>query len=89
MPKLIEVGTVAIDSGVLHVGDPLYLDEHPYEDWEETAIAVGKAKNGVLTLSPDFAGLAVTNFGDGGDYPVYIEQSDDGRTLRLVIDFCG
>jgi hypothetical protein len=89
MPSLVNVGSVAVDSGLLHLGDPLYIGEHPYDDWEEMATAAGRMKHGALTLHPDYVGMVITNFGEMGDYPVYVEQADDGKVLRLVIDFQG
>ena len=85
MPNLIEVGYVSIDSGLVHIGDPLYLADTPYKDWEAASLAVSKAENGAVQFG--HTGIVITGMDDCEEYPVYADMGDDGKVKRIIIDF--
>jgi len=98
--ELTLVGSFAVDSGQAMVGDPCYLDqwktnegeewnlegkigEYSYHGASATTIASGAGELGI--------GSAIvfnTGYGDGY-YPVYIKTNQDGRVVKVVIDFEG
>jgi hypothetical protein len=78
------VGHVGVDSGMVWLGDPCYLagEEGDLVD----AILHGQT-GGVSTPRGDLGGIAVpTAYGDGV-YSVFAHRDDDGRIVRLEVDF--
>jgi hypothetical protein len=98
--ELTLVGSFAVDSGQAMVGDPCYLDgwkTNEGEEWELEGKAGDYSYHGAsaMTLSATAgvlgAGRAVvfsTGYGDGL-YPVYVKYDDNGRVVKVVIDFEG
>jgi hypothetical protein len=90
-----EVGRVTVDSGLVHLGDPLFLtpdelNENPYQNWEEISEkAFQEAKNGAYLHKNRHLGMIITDFGGDGDYPVYVEEDETGFVKRVIIDFSG
>jgi hypothetical protein len=98
--ELTLVGSIAVDSGQAMVGDPCYLDgwntnegdewnlegkmyEYSYHGASATTLAHNAGELGI--------GKAIvfnTGYGDGY-YPVYIQTNEDGRVVKVVIDFEG
>jgi len=100
MLKLI--GKFGVDSGQAMVGDPCYLDS--WNNWDDKAEPFDNYKNktgeysylgacnatiekGYGQLGHGSAVVFSTGYGDGV-YPVYA-QIDDGRVVKVVIDFNG
>jgi hypothetical protein len=98
--ELTLVGSFAVDSGQAMVGDPCYLDgwkTNEGEEWELEGKAGDYSYHGAsaMTISATAgvlgAGSAVvfsTGYGDGL-YPVYVKYDDNGRVVKVVIDFEG
>ena len=99
--KMTHIGSFAVDSGQAMVGDPCYLDD--WKDWnsEEESFDdhvnnVGQygylgACNATLTNGHGVLGMGngvvfSTGYGDGV-YPVYAEINDEGRVVKVVIEF--
>lgn len=92
------VGGFAVDSGQAMVGDPCYLDGWKTNEGEEWNLEgkIGQYSYhgaSATTLANDFGvlgdGHAVvfnTGYGDGF-YPVYAEVDEEGRVVKIVIDF--
>ena len=96
------IGSFAVDSGQAMVGDPCYLDG--WEPWNDKSEKFDnyinhKGKYSYLgaceaTLTKGYGSLGnsavvfSTGYGDGL-YPVYAEIDDDGRVVKIVIDFLG
>ena len=92
------IGEFSVDSGQAMVGDPCYLDQWKTNEGEEWnlegkigeysyhgASATTIAKNaGDLGLGS--AVVFNTGYGDG-HYPVFAQTNDEGRILKIVIDF--
>ena len=95
---LVLVGSFAVDSGQAMVGDPCYLDgwqTNKGEEWNLEGKAGDYSYHGAsaMTLAADAGvlgdGSAVvfnTGYGDGY-YPVYVQYNEDGRIVKVVIDF--
>lgn len=95
---LVLVGRFAVDSGQAMVGDPCYLDQwktNEGEDWNLEGKAGDYSYHGAsaMTIEADAGvlgdGNAVvfnTGYGDGY-YPVYVKYNEDGRIVKVVIDF--
>ncbi len=94
------VGSFAVDSGQAMVGDPCYLDQWKTNEGEEWNLE-GKAGDysyhgaSAMTIQANAGvlgtGSAVvfnTGYGDGY-YPVYVKYNEDGRIVKVVIDFEG
>lgn len=94
------VGSFAVDSGQAMVGDPCYLDQWKTNEGEEWNLE-GKVGDysyqgaSATTIANDSGvlgtGTAVvfnTGYGDGY-YPVYVKYNEDGRIVKVVIDFEG
>ena len=82
------LGVVSVDSGILVIGDPLYLLRG--EDEGRRGIAYESVLEG---LSDDhgvqLAGKAIVqlqNFGGDGDFEV-MGEFEDGYLVRAVVDF--
>ena len=97
---LVLVGSFAVDSGQAMVGDPCYLDQwktNEGEPWDMEGKIGEYSYQGAsaTTLASDTGvlgdGSAVvfnTGYGDGY-YPVYVQYNEDGRIVKVVIDFEG
>lgn len=98
--NLIYAGSFSVDSGQAIVGDPCYLDTYDTcvnKEWNLEGKEGEYSYQGIsaTTLSTDFGdigdGKAVafsTGYGDG-HYPVFIQLNEDGRVMKVVIDFEG
>jgi hypothetical protein len=95
------IGSFTVDSGQAMVGDPCYLDEwknwdekeedfseHPKHSGEYSYLGASNA-----TLTEGFGDLGLgrgiafsTGYGDG-IYPVYAKFNEDGRIVKVIIDF--
>jgi hypothetical protein len=94
------VGSFAVDSGQAMVGDPCYLDQWKTNEGEEWNLEgkVGEYSYhgaSATTLASNAGELGIgnaivfnTGYGDGY-YPVYVQTNEDGRILKVVIDFDG
>lgn len=100
LTNLEYVGSFAVDSGQAIVGDPCYLDtydtcegqawdlegkegEYSYQGISATTLNLNAAEVG------DSKAVAFsTGYGDGL-YPVFVEVDDEGRIMKVVIDFAG
>lgn len=95
------IGKFGVDSGQAMVGDPCYLDEWQAwdgkkEKFEDYVNHKGKysylgACEATITKGYGNIGGAVafsTGYGDGY-YPVFAVLNDEGRVLKVVIDFEG
>jgi len=95
------IGHFAVDSGQAIIGDPCYLDEwEPWNDktenFEENVKKAGEygylgacgvtLKEGYGVLGNGSAVAFTTGYGDGF-YPVYAEFNDDGRIVKITVDF--
>ena len=94
------VGSFAVDSGQAMVGDPCYLDGWQTNEGEEWNLE-GKIGDysyhgaSATTIANDAGELGIgkaivfnTGYGDGY-YPVYVKYNEDGRIVKVVIDFEG
>lgn len=97
----ILIGHFAVDSGQAIIGDPCYLDEwEPWDDkkenFEENVKKAGEysylgacgvtLKQGYGELGTASAVAFSTGYGDGL-YPVYAEINDDGRIVKITVNF--
>jgi hypothetical protein len=95
------IGRFAVDSGQAMIGDPCYLEE--WKPWQSDEIAFDEHHNKVgeygylgacnATLTKGYgelnAGSSVvfnTGYGDGV-YPVYAELDEDGRIVKITVNF--
>ena len=97
---LVLVGSFAVDSGQAMVGDPCYLDGWKTNEGEEWNLEgkVGEYSYhgaSATTIAADCGVLGDgnsivfnTGYGDGY-YPVYVQYNEDGRIVKVVIDFEG
>lgn len=96
------IGRFGVDSGQAMVGDPCYLDnwknwnrdETPFENYEKAKYEYSYLGACNATLTDGYGvlghGSAVafnTGYGDGS-YPVFA-KIEDGRVMKIVIDFEG
>jgi hypothetical protein len=90
-----QIGMVAVDAGLLMVGDPCYAypaneaaREFP-KKWSEVCSQIKDKDIAQLNFKAGHAGLAVIIGGFGGDgcYPVFIEKDADGRPTALIVRF--
>ena len=95
-----QIGTVFVDAGLIWVGDPCYVmgddSTNRVTDWQafcrelETSGQYDNSYSAPLGLG---VGLAIeSGFGDG-EYPVFVEFSDEGdwgsRVKSVTIEFIG
>jgi hypothetical protein len=98
--NLIQAGYFSVDSGQAMVGDPCYLDQWKTDEGLEWNLE-GKVGNysyqgaSATTIENSYGELGIgsavvfnTGYGDGY-YPVYVQMNDDGRIVKVVIDFEG
>ena len=98
--ELTFVGSFSVDSGQAMVGDPCYLDQWKTNEGEEWNLE-GKVGDysyqgaSATTLASNAGELGIataivfnTGYGDGL-YPVYVKYNEDGRVVKVVIDFEG
>lgn len=84
--ELQQVGKVAVDSGMLVVGDPCMLNTLP-ENWEDFCKAVGEKDSHQFELPVGFhSAVMVGGFGGDGVFPVYVKWVN-GIVTELVIRF--
>jgi len=98
--ELTLVGSFAVDSGQAMVGDPCYLDQwktNEGEPWDMEGKIGEYSYQGAsaTTINSNAGELGIgsaivfnTGYGDGY-YPVYIQTNEDGRVVKVVIDFMG
>lgn len=93
MSRTIKVGSVGVDSGQVMIVDPCYVlkDEFAYGSsptggmYDETCrLTVGHPTHHGETTFGAFA--TSTYYGDG-EYPVYADVDENGRILRMTIEF--
>jgi hypothetical protein len=95
------IGSFAVDSGQAMVGDPCYLDQWKTDEgveWNlegkvgqysyQGASATTLENTGTMELGTNQAVAFSTGFGDGL-YPVWAKFDEEGRILKVVIDFVG
>ncbi len=95
-----QIGIVAVDAGILMVGDPCYHVHYHQTpkafgtSWEDFCLNIlrkgGTTLNNVqLNFDDGYKGLGVICGGFGGDgcFPVYVKRNDSGRVTKLVVDF--
>ena len=95
--KLKQIGTVGVDSGSLHIGDPCYLSDedgksrNPYKDWKKFIDNPKTLKYPYEPKNKHDVGIGLNVGGWGGDgaFPVYEDKDKKGRVRRIIIDFCG
>lgn len=95
------IGRFAVDSGQAMIGDPCYLDtwktwDSEVDKFEDHFNKVGEygylgACNATITkgygeLNEGSSVVFNTGYGDGV-YPVYAELDEDGRIVKVTIDF--
>jgi hypothetical protein len=92
------VGSFSVDSGQAMVGDPCYLDswqnnkDEPFEldgkvgDYSYLGACATTISSGAGELGISSAIVFSTGYGDG-HYPVYVKYNEDGRIVKVVIDF--
>jgi hypothetical protein len=96
---LTHAGYFAVDSGQAMVGDPCYLDDWATDkgvEWNLEGKVGQYSYQGAsaTTLANNFGELGnsavvfSTGYGDGY-YPVYVKLNEDGRVVKVVIDFEG
>jgi hypothetical protein len=94
-------GSFAVDSGQAMVGDPCYLGEwkgmvdgEPFDhenhigEYGYLGACGTTIKDSFGVLGNDEAVVFSTGYGDG-HYPVYVQLNDEGRVVKVVIDFEG
>ena len=96
--KRIKIGEVGVDSGQLMIVDPCYIESHwKEEDFDDekkskelfSYNAVCKETLGKTCYGQIGNGLAVafsSGYGDGC-YPVYAEINEEGRVMKITVDF--
>jgi len=81
-------GDADVDSGILMVADPCYFaDGQKNKDLGEAYISSEKYSK-QLNHDKGHAGLGVmiTGFGGDGEYPVYRQTDEKGRTTAIIVD---
>ncbi len=98
--NLIPAGYFAVDSGQAMVGDPCYLDQWKTDEGLEWNLEgkIGQYSYqgaSATTIEHSYGELGIgsavvfnTGYGDGY-YPVYVQMNEDGRIVKVVIDFEG
>ena len=93
-------GSFLVDSGQAIIGDPCYLEKYSTNIGEPCDLEGKEGQysyHGIsattlnLNAGEIADGMAVafsTGYGDGY-YPVFVEQNEDGRVMKVVIDFDG
>jgi hypothetical protein len=92
------IGSFSVDSGQAMVGDPCYLEDwkSEYTDFSDYPNHAGEfgylgaceatLVNGYGTLGFGSGVVFTTGYGDG-NYPVYAKINDEGRIVKVIIDF--
>lgn len=91
--NLEHVGDIAVDAGIVMVGDPCYVldDDHPVRNWPKfcdllSEVGTPTALKFPKTGSP-WAGVVVTaGYGDGL-YPVEVKRDSRGAIAELRVKF--
>jgi len=94
MAALEKVAEIAVDSGMVWLGDPVYSITPAADQWKEfveKAIGLGFSEHGVAAFDSADAigslGLAVQTGGSDGAFPVYVRRDDDGLVMEVRIVF--
>ena len=97
-----QVGSVAVDSGCMWLGDPRYVlhcesGDEPVdigEDWQEFCDRLDKIMTSEIVAVPfrfnigtDGLGVCVGGFGGDGTYPVEVLRGDNGIVKGVRIMF--
>ena len=91
-----KIGYIAVDAGVIFVGDPCYTmpDDGSFRDevrdWETFADNLSKNgldKNQYVKIGNQTGIVVSSGYGDGV-YPVFVEKTKDGivRSVKIVFD---
>lgn len=94
------IGSVAVDSGTVHIGDPCYLTgwvertlDEGNEPWDAYCDAMHgtNGNDGPNITQPIglYSGLHLTTTWGDGLYPVYAALNEIGRPKWVLIDFFG
>lgn len=91
MKKYEEVGTVAVDSGMLWIGDPCYVKDK-LGNWKSVYTKVEKEQyRGVTKFQHENGheglGVCVGGFGGDGEYSVEVVRSVTGLIIEVRIVF--
>jgi hypothetical protein len=92
-----QVGRVAIDSGMVVVGDPVYLADDPdrpsfvpkltFDQLNEEAFGDSLDRQGADEVIDEGVVACRTGFGDGV-YPVFVEYDPEtNRPAKLIVEF--
>lgn len=94
--NLTQIGTVFVDAGIVMVGDPCYTlpDDGSHRDqttkvWSKFCEELSAQEyDGYHKpfFTPEVGIVVQSGYGDG-EYPVFVEYSDEGRVKRLVVEF--
>ena len=94
----IYIGSFAVDSGQAIVGDPCYLrewedEDEPFENYPQKVGKYSYLGSCQATLGDGYGELGLgkavaftTGYGDGV-YPVFAEMNEDGRIIRISVEF--
>ena len=90
--KLVQIGTVDVDAGLVMIGDPCYtLPDHASrrsdvaKNWARFCEATGDTR-----CSQPFglgAGIVLRTLYGDGEYPVMAEMTKRGAIRRVIVDF--
>ena len=92
-----QVGKVAVDSGMIWIGDPCYVihtePEESYKglgkDWHEFCKLMGSKSHKQFAFKQGNSGLGICVGGFGGDgkFPVFVEKDKNGLVKSVTIQF--
>lgn len=94
--KRVKIGSVAVESGLVSMGDPCYLlTDKRYntlikklEDTDYQKDVTGQIKATICAgRHKTEIGVAFGGFGGDGEYPVYGEYDMDDNLIRATIEF--
>lgn len=81
------VGSIAVDSGLLHFSDPLYINDFSYDkNWDTVSELAGE--HNYFYLCPSFAGLVFSDLKTKWKscLPVFIERDAEGSVKKIIIE---
>lgn len=96
-----KIGVIGVDAGLCWIGDPCYIihSEQPNKElgkdwgefcnnlWKKESESGGQGVQYNYDLGHPGLGVVVsTGYGDG-TYPVYAEFNDEGRCVKVWVDF--
>ena len=80
-----QIGVVGVDSGLLRIVDPSYLDDYRSDILPHIGNKISyQEKFGII--GPTGKSVVVGGFGGDGVFPVLIEEKD-GLVSKLIVDF--